>query len=375
MQNIVDLIRIAAERHASDLHLVVNYPPFLRVDGDIKAIQGAERLTPESIQRGLEALATPAQLEEFRHALELDFSESLPQIGRIRCNAARQRGAISMAIRLLPPQIPSIDDLLLPQICKELAMYPRGLVVISGPTGAGKSTTLAAMINHINVNTASHIVSIEDPIEYTYANMNSAISQRELGSDTHSFADALKHVLRQDPDVIMVGEMRDIDTASAVLSIAESGHLVLTTGHATSAYQCIERVIDLFPPEQRYLAQIRLASLIVGVLCQILVPRADGSGRIVAVETMLGNVAVKNLIREGKIYQLSNVIRTGSLEGMETLDQALVRLYLRGMISLESVGSFCNDREEVERLIGKVPVLAHAESRPRVPETNRALSS
>ncbi len=298
MQNIVDLIRFSAEQHASDLHLVVNYPPFLRVNGDIKAIQGAERLTPESIQRALEGLATPAQLEEFRHALELDFSESLPQLGRIRCNAARQRGAISMAIRLLPPEIPNIDELLLPQICKELAMYPRGLVVISGPTGAGKSTTLAAMINHINVNTASHIISIEDPIEYTYTNLNSAITQRELGSDTHSFADALKHVLRQDPDVIMVGEMRDIDTAAAVLSIAESGHLVLTTGHATSAYQCIERVIDLFPPEQRYLAQIRLASLIVGVLCQILVPRADGSGRIVAVETMLGNVAVKNLIRE-----------------------------------------------------------------------------
>ena len=373
--NIVDLIRFAAEHHASDLHLVVNYPPFLRVNGDIKVIQEAERLTPDGIQRALEGLATPAQLEEFRHALELDFSESLPQIGRIRCNAARQRGAISMAIRLLPPQIPSIDELSLPQICKELAMYPRGLVVISGPTGAGKSTTLAAMINHINVNTASHIVSIEDPIEYTYKNMNSAISQRELGSDTHSFADALKHVLRQDPDVIMVGEMRDLDTAAAVLSIAESGHLVLTTGHATSAYQCVERVIDLFPPEQRYLAQIRLASLIVGVLCQILVPRADGSGRIVAVETMLGNVAVKNLIREGKIYQLSNVIRTGSLEGMETLDQALVRLYLRGMVSLESVGSFCNDREEVERLIGKVPVLAHAVSRPRVPEPSKALSS
>jgi len=276
-----------------------------------------------------------------------------------------------MAIRLLPPEIPSIDELALPQICKELAMYPRGLVVISGPTGAGKSTTLAAMINHINVNTASHIISIEDPIEYTYTNINSAISQRELGSDTHSFGDALKHVLRQDPDVIMVGEMRDLDTAAAVLSIAESGHLVLTTGHATSAYQCIERVIDLFPPEQRYLAQIRLASLIVGVLCQILVPRADGSGRTVAVETMLGNVAVKNLIREGKIYQLSNVIRTSSLEGMETLDQALVRLYLRGMVSLESVGSFCNDREEVERLIGKVPVLVHAESRPRVPAQSK----
>lgn len=368
MQNIVDLIKFANEQGASDLHLVVNYPPFLRVNGDIKPIQEAERLTPEAVERALQGLATPAQLEEFRHTLELDFGETLPRLGRIRCNAARQRGAISLAIRLLPPEIPTIDELGLPQTCKELAMYPRGLVIISGPTGAGKSTTLAAMINYINLNTASHIISIEDPIEYTYTNINSAITQRELGSDTHSFADALKHVLRQDPDVIMVGEMRDLDTAAAVLSIAESGHLVLTTGHATSAYQCIERVIDLFPPEQRYLAQIRLASLIIGALCQILVPLADGSGRTPAVEVMLGNVAVKNLIREGKIYQLSNVIHTSSLEGMETLDQALVRLYLRGMITLESVGSFCNDREEVERLIGKVPVLAHAESHPRVRE-------
>jgi twitching motility protein PilT len=368
VQNIVDLINFANEQGASDLHLVVNYPPFLRVNGDIKPIQEAERLTPEAVERALQGLATPAQLEEFRHTLELDFGETLPRLGRIRCNAARQRGAISLAIRLLPPEIPTIDELGLPQTCKELAMYPRGLVIISGPTGAGKSTTLAAMINYINLNTASHIISIEDPIEYTYTNINSAITQRELGSDTHSFADALKHVLRQDPDVIMVGEMRDLDTAAAVLSIAESGHLVLTTGHATSAYQCIERVIDLFPPEQRYLAQIRLASLIIGALCQILVPLADGSGRTPAVEVMLGNVAVKNLIREGKIYQLSNVIHTSSLEGMETLDQALVRLYLRGMITLESVGSFCNDREEVERLIGKVPVLAHAESHPRVRE-------
>ena len=374
MQDIVDLVRIAKEQGASDLHLVVNYPPFLRVNGDIKPIQEAERLSAETIERALEGLATPAQIEEFHRTLELDFGESLPQLGRIRCNAARQRGAISLAIRLLPPQIPSIDELHLPQTCMELAMYPRGLVIISGPTGAGKSTTLAAMINHINLNTASHIISIEDPIEYTYTNINSAITQRELGADTHSFAEALKHVLRQDPDVIMVGEMRDVDTAAAVLSIAESGHLVLTTGHATSAYQCTERVIDLFPPEQRYLAQIRLASLIVGVLCQILVPLADGSGRTPAVEVMLGNVAVKNLIREGKIYQLSNVIRTSSLEGMETLDQALVRLYLRGMITLESVGSFCNDREEVERLIGKVPVLVHAESRSRVREASRASS-
>ena len=360
MKSVVELLRVARGEGASDLHLVTDYPPFLRVNGTLKTIEKADPMSPEDVQTCLEELATPSQVEVFRRDLELDFSYSLPQVGRLRCNAARQRGSISFAIRLLPPEIPTIDDLVLPQICKELALCPRGLVIVSGPTGAGKSTTQAAMLGHINVNRACHIVTIEDPIEYTHTNLNSAITQRELGTDTRSFAEALKHVLRQDPDVIMVGEMRDLETAASVLTIAESGHLVLTTGHATSAYQCVERVVDLFPPDQRYLAQNRLASLIVGVLCQILVPRSDGSGRIVAVEVMIGNVAVKNLIREGKIYQLPNVIRTSSLEGMETLDQALVRLYLKGMITLETVGNFCNDKEEVERLIGKMPVLARA---------------
>lgn len=368
MRSVVDLLRVARGEGASDLHLVTDYPPFLRVNGDLKPIEGSDPMSPEEVQVALDELATPAQAEAFKRDLELDFSYSLAQVGRLRCNAARQRGSISFAIRLLPPEIPTIDELNLPMICKELAMCPRGLVVISGPTGAGKSSTQASMIGHINAHKACHVVTIEDPIEYTHTNINSAITQRELGADTHSFAEALKHVLRQDPDVIMVGEMRDLETASAVLTIAESGHLVLTTGHATSAYQCVERIVDLFPPDQRYLAQNRLASLIVGVLCQILVPRADGSGRSVAVEIMIGNVAVKNLIREGKIYQIPNVIRTSSLEGMETLDQALVRLYLRGMVTLESVGSFCNDKEEVERLIGKMPVLARSGSRANAPK-------
>jgi twitching motility protein PilT len=365
---------MAREAQASDLHLVVDYAPFLRVNGKLELIEGMEPLSAEDTQRALEELVEPARIEEFQRTLELDFSYSLPEVGRIRCNVAQQRGAISIAMRLLPFEIPSIDELKLPNICQELAMCPRGLVVVSGPTGAGKSTTIAAMVNHINKNKACHVVTIEDPIEYTYTNSKAAITQRELGTDTHSFGEALKHVLRQDPDVIVVGEMRDLDTAAAVLSIAESGHLVLTTGHATSAYQCIERIVDLFPPEQRYLAQSRLASLIIGVLCQILVPRVDSPGRIVAVEVMTGNVAVKNLIREGKIYQLSNVIRTSNMEGMETLDQALVRLYLRGMISLESVGDFCNDKEEVERLVGKVPVLAHIESHTQAPEASRTFS-
>jgi twitching motility protein PilT len=256
----------------------------------------------------------------------------------------------------LPFEIPTVDELELPQVCKELALKPRGLVIISGPTGSGKSTTLAAMIHHINAHRACHVVTIEDPIEYTHPTLRSAITQRELGSDTLSFAEALKHVLRQDPDVILVGEMRDLETAAAVLTVAETGHLVFSTGHAPSAAQAMERVIDLFPPEQRYLAQARLASLILGVLCQTLVPRADGSGRIAAVEIMLGSSAVKNLIREGKIYQLPNIIRTSNQEGMETLDQSLVSLYLREIITGESLIRFCNDREEVEKLVAKVPV-------------------
>jgi twitching motility protein PilT len=212
------------------------------------------------------------------------------------------------------------------------------------------------MIHHINASRTCHVVTIEDPVEYNHPNLRSAVTQRELGTDTLSFAQALKHVLRQDPDVILVGEMRDLETAAAVLTLAETGHLVLTTGHAPSSSQTMERVIDMFPPHERYLAQARLASLVIGVLCQALVPRADGSGRIAAVEIMLGSPAVKNLIREGKIYQLPNVIRTSSQEGMETLDQSLVNLYLRGIITGETLVRYCNDKDEVEKLIGGVPV-------------------
>ena len=257
-------------------------------------------------------------------------------------------------MRLLPPKIPALDELELPQICKELALKPRGLVVITGPTGSGKSTTLAAMIQYLNTRETRHVVTIEDPIEYVYTSMKCAVTQRQLGTDTLSFANALKHILRQDPDVILVGEMRDTETADAVLTIAETGHFILTTGHAPSATQAMERIIDLFPPHQRHLAQTRLASLLVAALCQVLVPRTDGSGRVAAVEIMLGNPAVKNLIREGKLYQLPNVIRTHRELGMISLDEALVSLYLKGKISGETVLASCNDRQEVEKLIGKI---------------------
>jgi len=352
--DIFALLNLARAGGASDLHLVADNPPMLRINGSLEPAEGIAPLTPEDINQAFAQLTTPEERENFHRCLELDFGYTVPDVGRVRCNAALQRGSITFAIRLLPSIIPTIEELGLPEVCRELILRPRGLVLISGPTGSGKSTTLAAMLNYLNRSERRHIVTIEDPIEYVYTSAKCAITQRELGSDTLSFVEALRHVLRQDPDVILVGEMRDTETAAAVLTIAETGHLVLTSGHAPSATQTIERVVDLFPPHERHLAQTRLASLLLGVLCQALVPKADGSGRVAAVEVMLANAAVKNLIREGKIYQLPNVIRTHTQDGMALLDQTLIILYRQKIISYDNVLAFCNDRDEVEKLSGRV---------------------
>jgi len=350
------LLQIAKSSDASDLHLVVASPPLLRVKGSLKPVNGTAPLTATEISQAFLQVTTPEEREDFHRHLELDFGYTLPDGTRLRCNAAQQRGAISLAVRLLPPKIPTIAELELPEICNELVLKPRGLIVITGPTGSGKTTTQAAMIQHLNATESRHVVTIEDPIEYFHPALKCAITQRQLGSAPLSVAQALKHVLRQDPDVILVGEMRDLDTAAAVLAVAETGHLILTTGHAPSAPQAVERVVDLFPPDERYLAQTRLASLLVAVLCQALVPRADGSGRVAAVEVMLANPPVKNLIREGKPYQLPNVIRTPREIGMISLAAALVDLYLRQKINGETLLAWCNDRQEVEKLIGRVEV-------------------
>jgi len=365
--DIFTLLHQAKADGASDLHLVVSSPPMLRINGALLPIKGMEPLTQTDTIQAFQQLATPEQMDDFQQHLELDFSYSLPDVGRIRCNAAQERKAISMVIRLLPAIIPTIRDLGLPEVCQDLILKPRGLVVISGPTGSGKSTTLAAMIQYLNANKERRIITIEDPIEYIYPAQKCTITQRELGSDTHSFSEALRHVLRQDPDVILVGEMRDTETAAAVLNVAETGHLVLTTGHAPSASQAIERIMDLFPPHERSLVQSQLASLILGVLCQTLVARVDGSGRAAAIEVMLGIPPVRNLIREGKIFQLPNVIRTNAQVGMVTLDQALTNLYRQGAISSDSLFAFCNDREEVERLSGIKPELNSSTARTMFP--------
>jgi len=349
------LVEKARELRTSDVHLIVNCPPMLRIDGNLQPLADFPVLKSDDIVSMFNEISSSEQQEQFQKKSELDFAYSISDGWRIRCNAYKQQGVTSMAIRLLPSNIPNVDDLGLPNVCKELITRPRGLVIITGPTGSGKSTSLAAMIQYLNNTERRHIVTIEDPVEYIHPNIKCAVSQRELAVDTDSFASALKYVLRQDPDVILVGEMRDSETASAVLTVAETGHLVLSTGHAPSAAQSVERIVDLFPPHERPMAQTRLASVLLGVLCQVLVPRAK-QGRIAAIEIMLANPAIKNLIREGKIHLIPNTIRTHSQAGMQMLDEALVKLYQKGTITWESVMAFCQDKAEVEKLTtGKIP--------------------
>jgi twitching motility protein PilT len=352
--DIISLIHLAKAKGASDIHLAVGSPAMFRVRGDLMTPDGTLLLTDEDMEMAFDDLANEAEKAEFQKSLELDFAYSVPDLVRLRCNVARQRGSISLVMRLIANNIPDIDALKVPELCKQLILKPRGMLVISGPTGSGKSTTLAAMIDYLNHTQRRRIVTIEDPIEYVYTSHKCAVTQRELGGDTRSFAEALRHVLRQDPDVILVGEMRDLETASAALTIAETGHLVLTTGHAPSTYQAIERIVDMFPPHERSLAQTRLSSLLIAVMCQALVPTTDGKGRVPAVEIMLANPAVRNLIREGKIHQLPNAIRTNVRTGMQLLDQALVNLHKMGLITTESVYSFCSDPDEVEKLIANI---------------------
>ena len=354
--DIFSLVRSAAEKGASDLHLVVDSCPIFRINGLLISQEDLPVLTSDDVAQAFQQITAEKERANFHHSLELDFGYTMPDAGRLRCNAAKQRGTLTLAIRIIPLVIPSLDELGLPQVCKDLVLKPRGLVVVSGPSGSGKSTTLAAMVNYLNSTENKRVITLEDPIEYIYSNHKCTITQRELGNDTLSFADALKHILRQDPDVILVGEMRDLETAAAVLTVAETGHLILTTGHATSASQAVERIIDLFPTHERHLAQTRLASLLLGILCQTLVPRVDGSGRAAAVEIMLASSAIKNIIREGKIHQLPNAIVTQASSGMMLLDHSLIDLYRRGLIGGDSLLASCNDREEVAKLVGRVEV-------------------
>jgi twitching motility protein PilT len=354
--DIIELLYLARSKGASDLHLVCSRPPILRINGVLQPLDDLPDLTNAAIETAFSQIASFEEREVFKKSLELDFSYSMPHVMRLRCSASRQRKTISLALRLIPWMIPTFEELYLPEICKHLVTRPRGMVVISGPTGSGKTTTLAAMIDYLNNNENLRVETVEDPIEYVYLDNKCTITQRQIGVDTLSFADSLKHVLRHDPDVVLVGELRDGETAAAALNLAETGHLVLTTGHAPGAAETIDRIINLFPPTDRFLAQTRIASLLIGVVCQTLVPTVSNRGRIPAVEVMLANPAIKNLIREGKIYQLDNTIRSNTQSGMVLMDHSLVDLYKRKQISIDMLLSLCNDRSEVDRLMGDVLV-------------------
>ena len=351
--SIQQLLQLAVERGASDLHLRAGAPPILRIDGALVSIdQGAPRLVAADIRQALSELTTESLEERFAAAKELDFPYSLEGVGRFRVNASIQRGTVALAFRRIGLTIPTIEQLNLPAICGSLALKQRGLVLVTGPAGSGKSTTLAAMIEHLNQQEARVVVTIEDPIEYLYQDRRSVITQREVGADTHSFAAALRGALRQDVDVILVGEMRDPETMSACLTAAETGHLVLSTLHTKSAPLSIDRIVDVFPPHQQPQIRMQLSLTLEGALAQTLLPRQDHPGRIPAVEVMLANPAVRSLIREGKSHQLPNAIQTAAAEGMRTMEQALAELVRQGIVAVEEAWGAANNPEALRSLLG-----------------------
>jgi twitching motility protein PilT len=336
---------------ASDLHISVGASPMLRIDGALMPVAGQGVWDRDRVATALESILSPEQKAKFDDALELDFAFTLSANARFRVNFYQQRGALGGAFRLIPTEIKSLESLGVPGIVSQFAQLPRGLVLVTGPTGSGKSTTLAALIDVVNKTRSDHIVTVEDPIEFLHTNQRSLVNQREVGHDTKSFANALKHVLRQDPDVILIGELRDLETISVALTAAETGHLVFATLHTQDAAQTIDRVIDVFPPHQQGQVRAQLAATLQGVVCQTLVKRANGSGRVVATEIMIATPAIANLIREGKTYQVGSVLQSGAAQGMQSMDQCLAELVNQGVISRAAAQEKAQDIGTLERLI------------------------
>jgi twitching motility protein PilT len=353
--HIDDLLRIVVEKGASDLHLCAGVPPVIRLDGRLIPTN-YEKATPQDTQRLMYDILTDEQIQRFESTLELDFSYSLGKMARFRVNVYRDRGAVAAAFRLIPTRIPTIRELNLPPVLEELTRLPRGLIIVTGPTGSGKSTTQAAMINQINMERSVHIVTIEDPIEYLHTHRFSIINQRELGQDTRSFHNALRAVLREDPDVILVGEMRDPETIALAITAAETGHLVLATLHTNSASTTIDRIVDVFPPGQQEQIRIQLSNSIQAVICQQLLPRAGQPGRVPAVEVMIATPAIRNLIRENKAHQIASVIQTSANVGMQTMDQSLRDLYMKGWITLEEALSRAMNPDELKKMMSPTTV-------------------
>ena len=347
---IESLLEECIRRKASDLHLQYGLPPILRIDGVLTPIAGNNALNEETVKDLVFATLDEEQQKILMQDKEFDYSFAFGDIARFRVNAFHERGKLAAAFRLIPNQIRSINDLGMPAIVETFAEFPRGLVLVTGPTGSGKSTTLAALVDKINREKSTHIITIEDPIEFTHKSQRSVIAQREVHYDTFSFAAALRSVLREDPDVVLIGEMRDLETIQAAITIAETGHLVFATLHTNSAAQSIDRMIDVFPAHQQPQVRTQLSNMLMAICAQRLVP-AIGGGRVVAAEIMVANSAIRALIRDGKTHQLDTAIQTGADQGMQTMDRTLAKLVQTGVITYDSAREFAVDLNELNRLV------------------------
>lgn len=346
---IENLLEECVRTKASDLHIQVGLPPILRIDGALQPVSGYAALDEPTVEQLVFATLEEDQKQILIKDKEFDYSFSFGDLGRFRVNAFHEKGNLAAAFRLIPNQIQSIAELGMPPVVTSFADFPRGLVLVTGPTGSGKSTTLAALVDKINSEKACHIITIEDPIEFTHKSKRSVVVQREVHYDTYSFSAALRSALREDPDVVLIGEMRDLETISAAITIAETGHLVFATLHTNSASQSIDRMIDVFPPHQQPQVRSQLSNILMGICAQRLVP-AIGGGRVVAAEILVANPAVRSVIREGKTHQLDTIIQTGADQGMQTMDRTLVKLVQTGVITHDSAREFAVDLQEFERL-------------------------
>ncbi|HET7929348.1 MAG TPA: type IV pilus twitching motility protein PilT [Actinomycetota bacterium] len=349
---IPELLEAMVERGASDLHITVGTPPTIRQFGDLVRLDGYPALDKRGIQGMIYAILPQKMRERLEQELELDMSYSLPGRARFRVNVYYQRDSLGAVFRLIPYEIRTVQELELPGIVADLARSPRGFVVVTGPTGSGKSTTLASMVDIVNRERQAHIMTVEDPIEFLHRHNGCVVNQREVGADTQSFAQALKHVLRQDPDVILVGEMRDLESMATAITAAETGHLVFATLHTQDAPQTIDRMIDMFPPYQQQQVRVQLATTLQGVVTQQLLQTVDGRSRVVAVEVLVCTPAVRNLIREGKVHQIYSIMQAGGRFGMQTMDQSLADLVKSGKVTQQLAYERCHDAEELKRLIG-----------------------
>jgi twitching motility protein PilT len=353
MVTLEELLQILVQRNGSDLHITAGSPPKIRIDGRLVNTEH-DVLTPEMSQKLVYSILDSNQIARFEKELELDMSFGIEGLGRFRTNVFQQRGAVGGVFRIIPYDIKAMKELGLPQdVCENLCALPKGLVLVTGATGSGKSTTLASMIDYINTIRTDHIVTIEDPIEFVHRNKNCLVNQREVGADTHSFNDALIHVLRQDPDVILIGEMRDVTTIETALILAETGHLTFATLHTSDTVQTMNRIVDVFPAYQQQQIRTQLSFTLQAVFCQQLIPRANGRGRVLCAEVMIANSAVRSLIREDKAHQIYSIIQTGGKLGMRTMNQSLFDLYRAGLISYDEAMSRTTDPEDLKRTFAR----------------------